>query len=333
MSKSNKYQQQSHKDAAKWMEAHYNYFIKIANKKYSYLSKKGIAVEEIVNEALVSVYDMKPFPSNEDIYKECVSLAMDNIFINEKKTLSDVNFTTKKSENNSDWDLTEKLINTEIDSPSKQFVEMYNYLHQKRFGVNNENKVCVSCGGKNISYLPSKSNHSVLKCAICEYKMSETSRTYLDNIKLKPTIIYKMAKILCKEKNITSVELAKKLEITQKTAFYRMALLLSAKEDVKIKNADNVMARLLVIVDKDESPLVLKKRVHSLSYQDVNEMKRLKSIGYSTKELSQMFKKDESTIRKTINGVLNNSKEKSTIIKKRKILYKLENKVHKLLNT
>jgi len=302
-----KYQQEEHKNASKWMEKHYNYFIKIAVKKYEYLNKRGVPAEDIVNESLISIYDMRPFPLNEDVYKEVVLLAMDSTFRREKELLQDSNFTTIRAEGSvgKTYQLEESKIAKKVCVPSQEFVELNNLLYKCRFGDKGEKKICVSCGGINFQHIEAYGK-PLEKCKICGHKLSFISRTYFNNTKLKLNIVYKMLLILSKNKDISSVKLAKRVGVTQKTAYYKMRLMLATMKNIGKSNPNSVLYKILSVKEMDEENPIIETRLTTERFTpaEIHEIKRLKSIGYKPSEIGLIFNYDASGIRKILRGEL-----------------------------
>ena len=284
-----------------WITDNYKELTNYAKSNYSYLEKKGISINEVINEAIISIYDQNPFPETEQDYVDAVKKSMNVVYFHEKELLKDSNYIVKKStsKDSETYSLTDKVTKN-IEELDPYLVKVCNLFYLNRFGKKDEKKVCNKCGAKRFYVLPETTkSKQVLKCCACGYKMGINARTYNHCAKLKNTVFYNFIKKVCKNKCISTHELGRQLNITQKTSYYRKKLVLSAILTIKSTNPNKVLYKILTNKEKDENKLkFVKRRKRGLSINQRKEIVRLHNLGYKNKELSEMFKKDRSYISK-----------------------------------
>lgn len=275
----------------------YNEFINFAQSKHSSLTKKGVPPEELVNEAIVGIFDVRiPFHSKEDLTK-FIFKSIVEIGFHERDLLKDHNFYTKKDSSGKEYSNIDRKSNLIL--PSKEFVKIYSLFEKARFGKNNSKKICNNCKSKNFYEL----NDGRLKCKSCYRKMTITSQTYLADRKLSYQKIHKLAKTVVYNPKMGTPTLSKIVGISQKTAYHRKYLLDCAISVLNKRNTFNVLERILRNVsfesEKNKKIPTLLKHVRKFSKQDILEIRRLRDFDiYSCTEVSKIYSTDTSTINK-----------------------------------
>lgn len=280
-------------DIRKIVFENYSYFIEFAKKKYVSLKYRGVPPDELVNEAIVNIFDVTLEFSSE---KELLKFIEKSIFSNymfEKELLKENNFCSFIENKSS------KKLN--IDSPSEEFIETYNIFELCRFKINNSEKKCTSCGFNKFFQL----KNGWLKCKACGKKLSITSKTYFHNLKLSYVKTYKIIKLLSRDSFISSVKLSKIAGITQKTAYNRKYLIDSVINTIKSKDVNTILQKILTHKEYDEIKNngidFLEKNKRKFNLNQILEIRRLSNEKvYNLKEIAEIFGSDPSTICKIV---------------------------------
>ena len=283
--------------------SNYDYFIKYAKNNYSYIKRNGLDIEELVNEAIVNIFDVKtPFLDNESILSFVKTAIKSGYFI-EKESLKDNNFIIRNNRNGEEYSIPDKPIH--INVPSEEFIKIYSIFELHRFGNNLERKACNKCGAiKFKEYSTGKGLK--MRCLSCRYWMSITAQTYICNMKLSYSIFYKLVTVISQNENVTSVKLGKLIGITQATAWKRKRLIISTILNVNSKKRDILMDKILNLKIYDDQPIeLIKTGMKKFTPDDIREIRRLKNNQiYRAKEIAEMFLTDSSTINKIAKGII-----------------------------
>ena len=276
----------------------YDDFISFAKSKFSSLVYKGIPAEELVNEAIINVFDVKlPFEDEAGLVnfiKGCIK----GCGYNELENIKDSNYLTKVSNSKEEYSLLDKEIKEGL--PQEHFSEIYSIFEKARFGLDNEKRLCQFCGFNDF-YIVARRN--TFKCKACHKPMSLTSRTYLANTKLKYSILYKMIILIYNRDVSGSHQLGRLLRITQKTAYNKSFLIRSVIMTLKEVSVYNILYKLLSNMDADEQGLYyVPKNVRKYSNTDIVEIRRLYDQGINTvTEIGVIFGVDYRDISSIVN--------------------------------
>lgn len=283
----------------------YEAFIKYAIKHFPKIQYKGIPHDELVNEAIINVFDFNRFESKEQLIK-FIQTSIKTIGDHERRLLFDSNFIIKKTEIG-EFSLLSLNKPFVIDKPSDEFIKIYLLFEQYRFGEKKEKMVCNKCGFNVFWELDNYKDR--YKCKHCRHRMSLTSRTYIHGIKLKYSVFYKMCTKLLEDKwQTSSIFLGKFCGVTQTTAFKRKILIVSAGNNIQSLNRWNLMYKILSNKEWDDQPIELIRRKKKFSPDDIQNIRRLVNDDvYKMSYICDMYKTDRSTIRKIAKGLAYNT--------------------------
>ncbi len=273
----------------------YAYFIKYAKEKFPSSHRRGILHEELVNESVINIFDCRADFNSESDVIAFIEMSIRSTQRHEAENLRDANFILQVSGGEEYSKLDKGVF---LDRPSDEFIEIYNIFEGLRFGEQNEKKVCPKCQCVNFYNI-----RTGLKCKACSYKMSLTSSTYISNMKLKYSVFYKLVTTLCEQPEISTHSLAKKLKITQVTAWKRKRLIVSVMENMTELTCSSLMSRILTSTRFDKVDFKLQEtNKHRRSYTDdeIREMRRLKDI-LKAKEIADIYQCDISNLYKIFN--------------------------------
>lgn len=162
---------------------------------------------------------------------------------------------------------------------------------------------CHVCGSLNVTIFNRGGMNLekvIGKCNSCRCTISVTSGTGLDNMKIGVGVFFMLLEILIENPKISSVALAKKVGITQKTAYLQKVRILPVIEN----SGGDVYSVLSVLLNTNKD--VIKensyKRRERLTDEEVKSIRLLDGIGYDSNVLAQIFGKDYSNIRRIVNN-------------------------------
>lgn len=153
---------------------------------------------------------------------------------------------------------------------------------------------CQNCGSRSISLFKTKHSYYFGKCMACYNNVSPFAGTGLDNCKLSIAQICNMVDELCENPKISSVQLGKKIGITQKTAYnHKMRLLPIVERNQRI--GIEVLKDVLTVPKND---IVSGKMIkpNTLSRAQIISIRDKFEKGTNMKKLALLFKRDISTI-------------------------------------
>lgn len=272
--------------------SHYDEFAKYAKSVFPYIGRQGLLHNELVNEAIVNIFDVRGGFEGEEQVVGFIMTAIKTVGQHEKESLKDYNFTTQIG---SDGEYTKIDKPAFLDVPSDEFIKTYLFLEGLRFGANNEKKICPRCKGVKFYNIAQG-----LKCGCCGYKMSLTASTYISNMKLKYSVFYKLVVVLCQDPNISTYQLAKKLNITQVTAWKRKRLVTSIMDTTEQTTCSALMERILTSTTLDMVKFKLSdtnKHNKSFTNDEIREIRRLKDV-LKAKEIADIYQVDLSNLYK-----------------------------------
>jgi hypothetical protein len=276
--------------------SHYSQFIKFSKTSFPSIHRQGISHDELVNEAIVNIFDVKAGFETENNVLDFITKAIKAAGYHERECLKDGNFIVQKVDNE-EYSKLEKLSKpVHVDTPSDEFIKIYGIFERYRFGLKNEKKVCNKCQCSRFYNV----KNGQLKCAGCGYKMSLIARTYIGNMKLTYSKFYKLVTILSKDQNITSHFLAKRLSVTQKTAWHRKHLIISVMASIFNNKRCDVIYKILTCIDFDVKKVeLIETGIRKFSPDDIFEIRRLRKDNvYKVKEIAEIYLTDTSTIYK-----------------------------------
>lgn len=286
----------------------YERLVVLAKSKFFFLPQRGIPCEEIVNQAVINIFDVrKPFSSEQEllafIEKNMIILAA-----HEKHALNDGNFFVKYTKNGGEINAMDHLASkqTTFVGPTDDFIRIYNIFEKARFGENDEKKSCNNCGCTSFYNMNLKTKDT-FKCCACGRRMSLTAQTYVHNLKLSCIKLYRICRAICDNQNITTYDLAKSAGVQQTTAWAKRKVVLSIIKHVKSANISDVLYKMLTskIFDEDKPDLEFNFFPDKFTKSDVLEIRRLVNNKiYKTKEVAEMYQSDPSNIRKIAKGIV-----------------------------
>lgn len=278
-------------------------FIKFAHVIFPRIERQGILCEELVNEAIVNIFDVKDGFASEENAIIFIKQAIKAAGYHEKDCLKDINFHTQRGEHDEYSKLDKLSKPIHIDLPSDEFIKIYGIFERYRFGLKNEKRFCNKC--KCEKFYNTKRG---LECAGCGYKQSITARTYISDMKLKYAVFYKIVTILCRDQKISSRFLAKRIKVSQKTAWNRKHLIISVIANIDKSKRSQVFYKILTCVDFDEKKVELlptNKNNRKFLPEEIYEIKRLRNDRVCTaKEIAEIYFTDVSTIYKIVKGFI-----------------------------
>ncbi len=282
----------------------YAELIVFAKSKFYSLTQKGVSIEELVNEAVVGVFDAKIDFENTDVLLNFIKQSIKGIGYEEKELLKDNRFIIKQTALGKEY-RTRKKPNLYLDKPSYEFTKMYLLFEKHRF--NKENIFyCPKCGSEKY-YNRVHYGKQKYECKSCRKIFSITSSTYIDSMKIPYSKLYKGITILCNDFKYSSYMLARKMEVTQKTAWARGHLIKSTITSIGCSKRSLVLSKLLTVEQLDKKPIVLLITNNQLRLkpEDISTIIRCRKENiYSAIELSKMFNVARRMINRIVRGEL-----------------------------
>lgn len=157
---------------------------------------------------------------------------------------------------------------------------------------------CQNCGSKSISLFKTKHSYYFGKCMACYNNVSPFAGTGLDNCKLSIAQICNMVDELCKNPKISSVQLGKKIGITQTTAYKHKMRLIPIME----RNNFYGLKVLKELLSTSKQSVVdgKKKPDNFLTEKQISRVIKKFESGVHIKKLAVLFKRDASNIARII---------------------------------
>lgn len=297
----------------------YNNLLIYTRKKFPFLKYNNIKFEEVVNESVISIFDCTfEFKSKEELleflhktillsvsrelnFKEgCNSNsrgAIRNKYIGGREMVQE-----KPGDYPFDIDISTDPVSSIIFC-QPDFFNVYELFETARFGNNDEKSECIKCGSKRFYVF-----NQIYKCCACGRQRTIRSGTYLNSCKLSFKKLYLLIKTICSDPSVTSAYIARYCEITQKTAYYKALLIKSIIKHIDSARLEDVLTKLLTVVVKDDSLVIVQKATPKFSPEDVAEIRRLrKGDILKNKEISILYNTDPSTIAKITSHKIYNS--------------------------
>jgi transposase-like protein len=283
----------------------YSDFVLYSETQFPNIKKQGLSHEEFVNEAIINLFDYKQKLKNQQQVITFIKNAINSIAKYEIGFLKDYNFYQKRIDDPNREILTIKNSDQlSIESKSESFIKIYELFEKARFELYGGKKICNQCKGSSFYKL----NDGRYGCKNCGYKLSVTARTYVDNLKLPYSKLYKLIILIVEYKKMPTKHLAKWVGVSYKTAWLRERLILSALKTTGLRRKHEILSKLLTNSELDKNPIVLEDKGKKFDRKDVEEIKRLKNDNiYSAKEIAQTYETDTSTIYKIAKGQLYNN--------------------------
>lgn len=165
---------------------------------------------------------------------------------------------------------------------------------------------CTNCGNPSfyIRERVAKSGFVILVCRSCAHAVSLFAKTHLDNMKISPVGLYRIIEDICDNPKISSLELARRNNIAQKTAYHRKYLICSIAETIGEYDITAILKRLLSVKSIDPGISFKKKGLRKFTKEDIEKMKKLKKEGFTYTKIANSFLTDPSKVRKIILGEL-----------------------------
>lgn len=277
----------------------YKEFIGFSKKKFANLEYQGLCHEELVNESIIAVLDVKTGFEDKETVIKYVKKSIETVGYHERELLKDFKFILQKAQFKENEKAVIEIDRPKpIDAPTDEFIRVYELFEKQRFGTDNEKMICNNCAGTSFY----NCSNSRFKCKICGYILSVTSGTYLSNMNLSLSKMYKLLTWICKPYKTSSYFLAKLCDLSQKTTWYRRKLILSVILNNEQYNVDEILDRLLTPKKHDNNPIVLMNtstRNRKFDINDIYNMRRLYTEKiYNTVEIAKIYDTDASSVRK-----------------------------------
>lgn len=280
----------------------YASFILYAEGRFNKMRRQGVSPEEIVNEAIVSVFDSGiAFKSGDEVVS-FVKKAILTVGWNERELLRDENFITKTSQIGKEYSLLERPIKSPC-APSAEFLKIYAIFEKARYGRGDRKKRCNKCGCKSFYNMANDFDYvrgGRIKCRVCGYKMSIQAQTYLHSAKIKYAQFYKLITLSVSKKKVSSREAAKRVGLSQKTTWMRMHLIKSTAQHIGSLSRSRILQRILVNSVHDLTPIKpADTNIHNrkLSPDDaINIYRLLKDKVFPALEIATMYELDLSQV-------------------------------------
>lgn len=278
----------------------YKELIEYSKKRFINLEYKGLAHEELVNEAIITILDVKNGFENKETVLKFIKKSIETIGFHEMNILKDYNFILKPSINN---ETSKPLLDVgymppPIDTPTDGFIRIYEIFERQRFGADNEKRICNNCSST--SFYSVRGNQS--KCKVCGYILSMTSGTYLNNMRISVSKYYKLLTWICKPYKTSTFFLARLCGLTQKTSWTKRKLILSVIKQNASFSTDQILDKLLTSKRHDDEPIVLIDTSYKNRKFDINDIYNIRRLYtekiYNSPEIAEMYNTDASSIRK-----------------------------------
>lgn len=279
----------------------YSVLLNYAVNKFTYLASRGLPAEELVNQAVVNIFDVTmPFLTEESLLSFIYSNLSGTAKI-ESDSIKDNNYFLKTNEKGYLVDRTDTIMRFKAIGPSSQFIEMYNLFEDCKYGIEHIKK-CRFCGCTSFYSL----KDGRYKCKACLKKMSILSGTSITNMNISYAKFYQLVGAICREPELSSVTLAKDLGLSQKTAYYRKRLIISTMNTINSTDPIAILEKLLKFPELDAIKIKdVGTNNDKFNKDTILTMKRLYRDGiHNISELSSIYSLDASSMSKIINNKL-----------------------------
>lgn len=284
--------------------SNYTVLCSFAKLKFGYIENYGLSPDELVNEAIITIFDSTAEFFDEVELLRFIEKSITTIGYEEKEHLKDGNFLDRRKSSGEGYSLLDKEIK-EVVAPSEDFLRIYSFFELARFGIDKEKMICPKCRN-NSFYLRKevlKSGSGKYKCKLCGHNMSLHSTTYINNLKLPFLKLYKLVSILSKYPKISSCELSRRVGITQATAWKRKHLFSSAAETINSYNKADIMDKILSCIYHDSGIEMIEKNKRKFSDDDIRMIRKMRNeLQMTCKEIASCYITDASTINKIAKG-------------------------------